>query len=237
MRRQDDPEVVREEYASETGLLTRSSIYADAEGVDPNDVLMDLVAEEEPKYVLEIGCGPGVLAQRLRSERDVHVCALDISPRMVELARTRGVDARVGDVQDLPFENERFDCLIAAWMLYHVPDIDRGLREIARVLVPGGRLLAVTNSRRHLAELWSLVGQDRYEFPFNAENGKSILERHFSTVARTDFEGSVTFPDQAAASRYVAASIRGANLADRVPVLTAPLRATSRNAILVATKR
>ena len=47
---------------------------------------------------------------------------------MVELARARGVDARVGDVQALPFEDESFDAALAAWMLYHVPDVERGNR-------------------------------------------------------------------------------------------------------------
>ena len=47
---------------------------------------------------------------------------------MVELARARGVDARVGDVQELPFADGAFDCVVAAWMLYHVPDLDRGAR-------------------------------------------------------------------------------------------------------------
>ena len=77
---------------------------------------------------------------------------LDVAPRMVELARSRGVDAIVGDVQELPFENALFDCAVAAWMLFHVPDIDRGLSELARVLRPGGRLVAVTNAEHHLAE-------------------------------------------------------------------------------------
>ena len=62
---------------------------------------------------------------------------VDVSPRMVELARARGVDARVGDVQELPFDDGSFDCAVAAWMLFHVPDLDRGLAELARVLRPG----------------------------------------------------------------------------------------------------
>ena len=43
--------------------------------------------------------------------------AVDQSERMVELASARGVDACVGDVQELPFADESFDCAVAAWML------------------------------------------------------------------------------------------------------------------------
>ena len=65
---------------------------------------------------------------------------------MVELAKERGLDARLGDVQNLDFPDAGFDAVVAAWMLYHVPDLDRALGECARVLRPGGTFLAVTNS-------------------------------------------------------------------------------------------
>jgi SAM-dependent methyltransferase len=54
-----------------------------------------------------------------------------LSPQMAELARRRGVDARVGDVQGLPVAGGEFDCVLAAWMLYHVPDLDRALSDAA----------------------------------------------------------------------------------------------------------
>ena len=85
-----------------------------------------------PQSVLEVGCGEGELAERVQRELGAEVVALDQSERMVELTRRRGVDARVGDVQDLPFPDECFDVAVAAWMLYHVPDLDRGLGELAR---------------------------------------------------------------------------------------------------------
>lgn len=77
-----------------------------------------------PASVLEVGCGWGELAARIIRETGAAVTAIDPSPRMVELARQRGVDARVGDVQELPFENGSFAAVVAAWMLYHVPDLD-----------------------------------------------------------------------------------------------------------------
>ncbi len=231
----DDPEVVSREYSSEAGLLARSSIYTDADGVDPNVVLIDAVVQRNPDSVLEVGCGPGGPAQRLR-KLGIAVRAIDISPRMVELARERGVHAEVGDVQELALDDASFDCVIAAWVLYHVPDLDRGLREIVRVLEPGGCLVAVTNSARHLDELWKLIGQDGDELPFSAENAREILKRHFSSVEQRDVEGTVTFPDRDTAHRYVAASIRASHLADRVPDFDAPLPATRRNCILIATK-
>ena len=130
----DDPEVVRAQYATETGLETRRSIYENAEGEDAREVAFQAIAAAHPRRLLEVGAGPGELSARITAELGAEVIALDVSERMVELARGRGVDARVGDVQALPFADASFDTVVAAWMLYHVPDLDRGLAEIARVL-------------------------------------------------------------------------------------------------------
>jgi SAM-dependent methyltransferase len=202
-----DPELVEREYATETGLLSRRSLYADAvyEGsAGPLEAAFAAVEEARPRRVLEVGCGPGEMAERIASELSAEVIALDISSRMVELALARGVDARVGDVQALPFENESFDCALAAWMLFHVPDLDRGLSELARVLTPGGRLVAVTNSERHLAEARELAGIDMTgRLSFSRENGEAALERHFASVERRDVDGWVTFEDRSAVQRYI----------------------------------
>ncbi|MDQ6730203.1 MAG: class I SAM-dependent methyltransferase [Actinomycetota bacterium] len=76
--------------------------------------------------MLEVGCGPGTLAKRVREDQGISLCAIDLSERMVDLAHDLGVSARVGDVQAMPFADATFDCVIAAWMLYHVPDLDLG---------------------------------------------------------------------------------------------------------------
>jgi ubiquinone/menaquinone biosynthesis C-methylase UbiE len=137
---------------------------------------------------------------------------------MVELTRGRGVEAIVGDVQELPFRDGVFDCAVAAWMLYHVPDLDRGLRELRRVLRPDGRLVAVTNSERTLPELWDLLGDvGSRSDSFSAENGQWPLLRHFTVVERRDVHGTVTFPNWEAAYRYVSASPRWSYRADRLP--------------------
>jgi SAM-dependent methyltransferase len=83
----DDPEVVRREYASELGLLTRSSTYADAQGVDADDELFAAVSQCRPQRVPEVGCGPGSFAQRVVKQLGCELRAVDASPRMVELAR------------------------------------------------------------------------------------------------------------------------------------------------------
>ena len=233
----DDPELVRREYATEDGLRARAAVYEGVAGPDARDTAFEAVREAEPARVLEVGCGWGEFAERLMKELGVEVVAVDQSSRMVELSRERGVDARIADAQQLPFEDGSFDVSVANWMLYHVPDLDGALSELARVLRPGGRLVAATNSLDHLGELWSLVGRNRHEEPvrFFSERAEEPLLRHFSSVERRDVKSSVTL-DEDAARGYIASSVVHKHLADRVPEFDGPLVATRWNTIFVATK-
>jgi SAM-dependent methyltransferase len=201
--RVDDPDAVRRQYATEANLEARRSLYENAEGPDPRDVAFAAVAEVEPRDVLEVGGGPGELADRIARSLDCSVVMVDVSLRMVTLARERGVEAQVGDVQALPFEDDSFDCAVAAWMLFHVPDLDRGLAELARVLRPGGRLVAVTNARDHLQELRQIAGAAAWARVFTRENGADLLERHFTRVERRDADGWVTIDDEKRVRAYL----------------------------------
>lgn len=231
----NDAEVVRREYADESRFAVRAAAWASATGPDPRELAFEAVAEVAPRRVLDVGSGPGEAAARIRDELPAEVVAVDQSPRMVELARARGIDARLGDVAELPFEDDSFDCVLAAWMLYHVTDLDRGLAEIARVLRPGGRLVAVTNTQLNLPELWSLFGERGQRLHgFHAENGEQILRRHFARVESRDAAGEVLFENAEAARRYVEASITRSHLADELPDWEGPLICTRRSVVFVA---
>ena len=184
----DDQAVVREQYATEANLRARKALWEDAEGDDPKEILWRTIEAWQPQRVLEVGGGEGELAERIQRELGAHVSFVDLSPRMVELARARGIEAQEGDVQRLPFADGTFDTVIAAWMLYHVPDVDAGLGEMARVLVKGGALIAVTNSVQHISELRELFAYPpgAFEMSFNSENGEEYLRRHFESVERFD---------------------------------------------------
>lgn len=229
--RLDDPAVVREEYANERRLAARKAAHATAEGPDARELVFGAVSECRPRRVLEVGCGDGELAERISRELDTAVVAVDQSERMVELARARGVDAHLGDVQDLDFDDDSFDCAIAAWMLYHVPDLDRAIRELARVLRPSGRLVAATNGRHQLRELFDLVGQTPPGSSFTRENGAETLSRHFSRVERRDVEGWLVFDDATAVQSYVDSMI---TLSGTVPPVEGPIRARRTPCVFVA---
>ena len=199
----DDPASVKQQYASEENLRARQALWQHTTGDDPQEVLWRTLVEWQPQRVLEVGGGQGELAERVQRELGAEVAFVDISPRMVELARGRGIDAREGDAQDLPFADGTFDTVIAAWMLYHVADVDRALAEFARVLRPGGALVAVTNSSRHLEELFEIF-QYRWlrDGTFSRETGEEMLRRHFADVERIDTEVRAEVRERAVLERY-----------------------------------
>lgn len=230
----DDPAAVARQYATEEKLEARRSLYANAEGPDPRELAFAAVAECAPRRVLEVGGGLGELAARIGLELGCVVVMVDISPRMVELAVGRGVDAHVGDVQDLPFDDDSFDCAVAAWVLFHLPDLDRGLAELARVLRPGGRLVAVTNAEHHLHELRVIAGNASWARVFTRENGAALIGRHFERVERRDADGCVTIDDHEIVRGYV--SSLDADEPAEIGPYELPLRCRRASSVFVATK-
>ena len=101
--------------------------------------------------ILEIGCGPGLLAIQLARSHGFDVTGLDLDPAMIERARANAVRSTVddppcfsfvvGDVAALPFDDATFDAVVSTFSMHHWSDRARGLEEIARVLVPGGQAL------------------------------------------------------------------------------------------------
>ena len=104
--------------------------------------------------VLEIAAGTGRNLPFYGD--DVRLTAVELSPAMLEIARRRAgtlgreADLRVGDAQDLPFPEDRFDAVVCTLGLCTIPSPGMAVREAARVLRPGGRLLLLEHVRSPL---------------------------------------------------------------------------------------
>jgi SAM-dependent methyltransferase len=187
----NDVEVVRREYAS-LERLARRRLDATGwlRGIDEIDAFLEAVAEVRPGRVLDAGSGPGDYAVLLAAPE---VVCLDQSEASVEAARQRGLDARRGDIQQLPFTDGQFDVVVCNHVLYHLPDRERGFAELARVLRPGGRLVGIYHFLDHLEEVWDAVGD-----PWRAEPGWGCedadeLEDYVARVECRETHGSVVW--------------------------------------------
>jgi SAM-dependent methyltransferase len=108
---------------------------------------MELLAELQGD-VLEIGFGTGLNLEHYPKSVS-SLAAVDPGAGMNRIARTRiersgvRVDLRGGRAEELPFEDERFDCVVSTWTLCSIPDVRAAIGEIHRVLKPGARFVFI----------------------------------------------------------------------------------------------
>jgi ubiquinone/menaquinone biosynthesis C-methylase UbiE len=109
------------------------------------------------------------------------------------------------DAQRLPLREDSADVGLAMHMLYHVPDIRAAIRELRRIVKPGGMVLASTNSAGTMAEVQSLLDatvsgllgrpvRAMPELGFTTENGSALLEEAFSGVWKRHSPASLSTP-------------------------------------------
>jgi ubiquinone/menaquinone biosynthesis C-methylase UbiE len=102
------------------------------------------------RRILDAGCGDGRYTRHIlkRADAEAMIAAFDLSGRMLVRARRRLKSSRVrqvsADLTRLPYADRSFDAVVCGWVLEHLPDPLPGLRELARVLAPGGKLLLMT---------------------------------------------------------------------------------------------
>jgi len=135
------------------------------------------------------------------------------------------------DAQSIPFDAATFDAVIANHMLYHVPDRATALREMRRVLKPGGAAYIATNGNRHLAELYDLKqrfdpainfgwGARAHEV-FSLDSGDAEVREVFATVDVRRYDDNLIVTEVQPLVEYVLSMVEPAVAAARRAELTA----------------
>jgi ubiquinone/menaquinone biosynthesis C-methylase UbiE len=161
--------------------------------------------------ILELGCGDGSLWARNsnRIPKDCSIYLTDLYEGMLEDAQKtlnnyNCFNFCIVDAQNIPFEDESFDIVIANHMLYHIPDRRKALSEIYRVLRPGGLFYASTIGKNHLIDLKLMLKEfnnelylSGFEFweEFGLETGKEQLMELFNNVSLVRYEDSLVITE------------------------------------------
>ena len=118
-----------------------------------DDIEVDLIREYgEGKSVLECGCGTGLILERVNDFAS-SVKGIDLSTGMVEKTSSRGFHVTEGSVTNIPFPDNSFDLAYSVKVLAHVEDIETALKEMQRVVVPGGYVIAEFYNSKSIREL------------------------------------------------------------------------------------
>lgn len=174
--------------------------------------LIDWPAEAE---VLDCGTGGGRFWEADQIPRSVSLTVTDLSAGMVADSTAFATSVGYGnvagqtcDVQSLSFEDASFDIVVANHMMYHVPDPDQGVRELARVLRPNGVALIATNGHGHMQEMKDAVDatfgvtRDGIYDVFGIGSGAERLGPVFKDVQWNSYGARLVVTDLAAAVAY-----------------------------------
>ena len=186
--------------------------------VDFTRWVMDAIPWQGNEVVLDVGCGSGNYVDLGQAYGRAYFAG-DLSPGMLRGVAHPGLIRVNLDAQRLPFAADSADVILANHMIYHIPDQEAALAEFQRALRPNGRLLAATNSEHTMTELRQLtpralarlgaepiVFQDVATGGFTLENGRALLQLHFSQVARHDLPAALIFPETQPVLDYINSS-------------------------------
>lgn len=192
-----DAQALSEQYADAANINARVSLHEEysTNDVDLPEWIFEQINPPPTSRILTLGGGDGDFWKAVTEAipRTWHLTFTDFSSGMVREARQHLAESKSTvtlaqvDATSIPFSDTTFEAVVANHMLYHVPNREKALQEIARVLQPSGKLYATTNGEGHMTELLDLVRASTGAYvegasEFTLENGGEQLHRVFDTV-------------------------------------------------------
>ena len=200
------------QYKSADNLKARIALYENygKNKVDFHDWLFNHIDVANKSKVLELGSGSARIWQKNKDRipQFWDITLSDFSEGM--LAETKKNVEMIEhdfhflqiDIQNIPFEEGSFDMVMANHMLYHVPNLEKALMEVKRVLKDGGKFYAALNGVEHMLELKQLIKKISALYPPNIimdlnnisitlESGEKMLGKYFNKVEVLPFNSEI----------------------------------------------
>lgn len=158
-------------------------------------------------HILELGCGNGVMWTDMINHIGMESTLIlsDLSEGMVEEVKNKystydKLSVQQINIEDIPFQDNSFDVVIANMMLYHVADLDKALTEVSRVLKKNGTFYTATYGEKGIQK-YILTALKEYGLnennknAFTLQNGDSILGKYFSNVVKKEYIDALDITD------------------------------------------
>lgn len=205
----NNTEVVKKQYGTSNNLNTRISIHSkyskNKQGFH-NWIISHYEIKDGFK-ILELGCGTGDMwvGQEEMIGKAERIILSDFSEGMLTQAKEKigdykNIEYQVIDIQNIPYEDGEFDVVIGNMMLYHVPDLDKGLAEVRRVLKDGGKFYCATFGVNGIMNyvnkaLEAYVKGAEVNENFTLQNGEGKLGKHFGSVEKCVYDDALLVTD------------------------------------------
>jgi 2-polyprenyl-3-methyl-5-hydroxy-6-metoxy-1,4-benzoquinol methylase len=201
-------------FDPETYATWRATSLGDITEALERRVLLRLAGDFQGRHVLDVGCGDGALALACWNSGAAQVAGLDLDARMVTRAvalaaqHQATIGYTVGRADTLPFCDKSFDRVVSVAMLTFVPEADRVVREMARVLRPGGRLVigdlgkwSIWAARRRV-RAW--LGSPTWRAARFRTAGELLAMARQAGLSVGRVQGAIFFPPCTALARVIA---------------------------------
>lgn len=197
--------IVKNQYKNDNNLQTRISIHekysVNKQGF--GNWIIEQYDMREGYSILELGCGNGLMWKNHINEipERTSLILTDFSNGMLEKAKENlhnsdKISFENVDIQSLPYEDKSFDIIIANMMLYHVPDLNKALEEVKRVLKDNGTFYCATFGENGITNyIKGLINdakvKEESECIFTLQNGEGKLRKYFNSVVKRNYEDAL----------------------------------------------
>ncbi|WP_252237217.1 methyltransferase domain-containing protein [Clostridium sp. ZBS17] len=218
---------IKEQYNSDENLNLRTNLHSyNINNIDWDKWCFQKMNLLKCSKILELGCGVGKLWIKNQDfiDENSEIILSDFSPNMLKCAKNNleNLDCKFKykkiNAEDIPYDDESFDVVIAEHMLYFVTDIEKALSEIKRVLKPNGIFYVTTNSCNSMIELNKLaekfdpnldINNNGLSSRFDLENGEKMLKKYFNNIESEILEGKIILDKAEPVVSYKASTIQG----------------------------